>query len=188
MHKVTKILVPIDFSPESRQALRDAASIARETGAQLIALHVIDERVERDLLLSSIVSVDGWRFPADGLAAIPLDLVMRERALDLWNFVEREAEPLSQDRVKKVVRLGKFTREITNFMRDEEVDLLVLKLRRRRRFPELTTLQLVTIAGRLSCPVLLDPPAVRDLPEPKNGLLTFNLLPTWRFLSCRQAI
>ena len=188
MHKVTKILVPIDFSPESGQALRDAASIARETGAQLIALHVIDEKVEKRMLLSSIVSVDGWRFPLDGLAAIPLDLVMRERALDLWNFVEREAEPLSQDRVNKVVRLGKFTREITNFMRDEEVDLLVLKLRRRRRFPDLTTLKLVTIAGRLSCPVLLDPPVARDRPEPKNGLLTFNLLPTWRFLSCRQAI
>jgi nucleotide-binding universal stress UspA family protein len=180
MHKVTKILVPIDFSTESGHALRDAASIARETGAQLIALHVIDEKVESDRLLSSIVPVDGWRFPLDGLATIPLDLVMRERALDLWNFVEREAEPLSQDKVKKVVRLGKFTREITNFMRDEEVDLLVLKLRRRRLFPDLTTLKLVTIAGRLSCPVLLDPPAARDRPEPKNGLLTFDLLPAAR--------
>jgi len=180
MHKVTKILVPIDFSAESGQALRDAASIARETGAQLIALHVIDENVESDMLLSSIVSVDGWRFPLDGLATIPLDLVMRERALDLWNFVEREAGPLSQDRVKKVVRLGKFTRAITNFMRDEEVDLLILKLRRRRLFPDLTTLKLVTIAGRLSCPVLLDPPGARDLPEPKNGLLTFALLPAAR--------
>ena len=180
MHKVTKILVPIDFSPESGQALRDAASIARETGAQLIALHVIDEKVVSDRLLSSIVPVDGWRFPLDGWATIPLDLVMRERALDLWNFVEREAEPLSQDRVKKVVRLGKFTREITKFMRDEEVDLLVLKLRRRRLFPDLTTLKLVTIAGRLSCPVLLDPPAVRDRAEPKNGLLTFDLLPAAR--------
>jgi hypothetical protein len=92
----------------------------------------------------------------------------------------REAGPLSQDRVKKVVRLGKFTRAITNFMRDEEVDLLILKLRRRRLFPDLTTLKLVTIAGRLSCPVLLDPPGARDLPEPKNGLLTFALLPAAR--------
>ncbi len=46
MAQVTKILVPIDFSPESGQALRDAAALARETWAQLIALHVIDENLE----------------------------------------------------------------------------------------------------------------------------------------------
>lgn len=91
MHKVKKILVPIDFSPESGQALRDAASLARETWAQLIALHVIDENVERDMLLSSIVPVDGLPFPLDGSATVPLDVLMRERALDLWNFVEHEA-------------------------------------------------------------------------------------------------
>ena len=44
MHKVRKILVPIDFSPESGRALRNAATLARETKAQLIALHVIDEK------------------------------------------------------------------------------------------------------------------------------------------------
>lgn len=186
MHKVTRILVPIDFSPESGQGLRDAASLARETGAQLIALHVIDEKVESDMLLSSIVSVDGWRFPLDGLVTIPLDLVMRERALDLWNFVEREAEPLSQDRVRKVVRLGKLTREIANFMRDEEVDLLVLKLRRRRLFPDLATLKLVIIARRLSCPVLLEPSAQRA--EPRAGLLIFNLLAQVKLLCGRPVI
>ena len=48
MPQVTKILVPIDFSCESGQALRDAAALARKTWAQLIALHVIDENLERD--------------------------------------------------------------------------------------------------------------------------------------------
>ena len=46
MDKVRKILVPIDFSPESAQALRDASTLAREIAAQLIALHVIDEKAE----------------------------------------------------------------------------------------------------------------------------------------------
>ena len=40
MAQLTKILIPIDFSPESGQALRDAAALARETWSQLIALHV----------------------------------------------------------------------------------------------------------------------------------------------------
>ena len=187
MAQVTKILVPIDFSPESGQALRDAAALTRATWAQLIALHVIDENLERDMLLSSIVPVDGLPFPLNGSATVPLDVLMRERALDLWNFVEREAEPLSRDRIKKVVRLGKLTTEISNFMREEEVDLLVLKLRRRRLFPDLTTLKLVTIAGRLSCPVLLEPPVPRQRPEPRAGLLIFNLLAQVKLL-CRRPV
>ena len=109
MAQVTKILVPIDFFPESGQALRDAAALARETWAQVIALHVIDENLERDMLLSSIVPVDRLPFPANGSATVPLDVLMRERALDLWNFVEREAEPMSRENIKKVVRLGKLT-------------------------------------------------------------------------------
>ena len=162
MAQVTKLLVPIDVSSESGQALRDAAALARETWAQLIVLHVIDENLERDPLLSSVIPVDGLPYPAIGSATVPLDVLMRERALDLWNFVEREVEPLSRKRIKKVVRLGKLTTEISNFMRDEEVDLRVLKLRQRRLFPALTTLKLVTVAGRLSCPVLLEPPVPRQ--------------------------
>jgi hypothetical protein len=50
------------------------------------------------------------------------------------------------------------------------------ELRQRRLLPDLTTLKLVTIAGRLSCPVLLDSPARRDRSEPKNGLLAIDLL------------
>ena len=188
MAQVTKILVPIDFSPESGQALRDAAALARETWAQLIALHVIDENLERDMLLTSIVPFDGLPFPANGSATVPLDVLMRERALDLWNFVEREAEPPNRNRIKKVVRLGKLTTEISNFMRDEQIDLLVLKLRRRRLFPDLTTLKLVTIAGRLSCPVLLEPPVPRQRPDPRAGLLIFNLLAQVRLLCERPVI
>jgi len=180
--------VPIDFSPDSGRALRDAASLARETGAQLIALHVIDEKAERNILLSSIAPVAGLPFLLDSSATVPVDVMLRERTLDLWNFVEQQAGPMNQDRIRKVVRIGKLTREITTFMRDEEVDLLVLKQRQRRLFPDFTTLRLLAIAGRLSCPVLLDPPADRDRSEPRNGLLAFDLLAQAKLLSSRQIV
>lgn len=38
--KATKILVPIDFSPSSNAALELAATMARDTGATLLLLHV----------------------------------------------------------------------------------------------------------------------------------------------------
>jgi nucleotide-binding universal stress UspA family protein len=41
MRKLNKILVPIDFSEESARAIRYALSLAKETRAELVALHVI---------------------------------------------------------------------------------------------------------------------------------------------------
>jgi nucleotide-binding universal stress UspA family protein len=43
MRKLNKILVPIDFSEESARALRYALSLAKETRAELVALHVIEK-------------------------------------------------------------------------------------------------------------------------------------------------
>jgi nucleotide-binding universal stress UspA family protein len=188
MHNVRKILVPIDFSPESGRALRDAAALARETGAQLIAFHVIDEKAERDILLSFIAPVGGLPFLIDGSAIVHVDVLMRERTLDLWNFIDRHAGPINQDRIRKVVRMGKLAKVITAFMRDEAVDLLVLRLRQRRWFPDFTTLKLISMAGRLCCPVLLDPPAARYPSEPSNGLLSFDLLAQVKLLSSRAII
>ena len=130
----------------------------------------------------------GLPFLLDSSATIPVDVMLRERTLDLWNFVAQQAGPMNQDRIRKVVRIGKLTREISTFMRDEEVDLLVLKQRQRRLFPDFTTLRLLAIAGRLSCPVLLDPPADRDRSEPRNGLLAFDLLAQAKLLSSRQIV
>ena len=53
MQKMRKILVPIDFTQESGRALRDAVALGRETGSVVVALHVIDEKAERDVLLSA---------------------------------------------------------------------------------------------------------------------------------------
>ncbi len=175
MDKIRRILVPVDFSPESAQALRNALALARETAAQLIALHVIDEKAERDILLTSIAPVEGLPFLLDGSAPVTLDVMLRERTLDLCNFVEHETVAPNQASIRKVIRIGKLTKEITVFMRDEAVDLLVLKLPRRRLIPNFTTLKLVKIAGKMSCPVLLDPPMRRER-QPRKGLPVLDLL------------
>jgi nucleotide-binding universal stress UspA family protein len=187
MDKVKKILVPIDFSSESAQALRDASTLARETAAQLIALHVIDEKAERDILLTSIAPVEGLPFRIDESAPVTLDVMLRERTLDLWNFVDHVSGATGQASVRKVIKVGKLTNEITIFMRDEAVDLLVLKLQQRRLIPDFTTLKLVKIAGKMSCPVLLDPPARRER-QPRQGLLLLDLLAQLKSSGSRQLI
>src|SRR5262245_36724202 len=158
MQKVKKILVPIDFSKESAAALRDAVSLVRETRAELIALHVIDVSAESDFLLSWIARVEGFPLRLDDSRNFPLDVVWRERALDLWNFVERTGGSTSCDRITKLIRMGSLATETAAVIREEHVDLLVLKLRKRFVFPDLGALKLLRIARRLSCPVLVGPP------------------------------
>jgi len=187
MDKVRKILVPIDFSPESAHALRAALALAQETAAQLIALHVVDEKAERDILLTAIAPVDGLPYLLDGAAPLALDVILRERTLDLWNFVEHESGAAGQAKIRKVVRTGQLTQVIARFMRDEAVDLLFLKLQRRRLIPNFTTLKLVKIAGKMSCPVLLDPPARRKR-QPRKGVVILDLLAQVKRLGSRPVI
>ena len=41
-----KILVPVDFSPSSQAALEYAAAFAKDFGAELVIVHVVDHEVE----------------------------------------------------------------------------------------------------------------------------------------------
>jgi nucleotide-binding universal stress UspA family protein len=177
MQKVEKILVPIDFSDESAAALRDAVSLVRETRAQLIALHVIDVSAESDFLLSCIAPLESFPLQLNESRKSPLDVLRRERALDLWNFVERTVSSPNHDRITKLIRMGSRAREIAAVIREEHVDMLVLKLRKRFVFPDLAALKLLRIARRLSCPVLVGPPAVRSRSEPRRGRLVVNIAP-----------
>lgn len=52
-----RILVPVDGSPVAAQGLREAINLARDQGAQILLLHVVDE----------------WRVAAGDIAAVNLD-------------------------------------------------------------------------------------------------------------------
>ena len=182
MQKVEKILVPIDFSEESAAALRDAVSLVRETKPKLIALHVIDVSAESDFLLSCIAPVGGFPLQLNDSPNFPLDIVRRERTLDLWNFVERTVGYANRDRITKLIRMGSQAREIAAVIREEHVDLLVIKLRKRFVFPDLGALKLLRIARRLSCPVLVGPPAASGGIGPRGCRFKVNWLQSqiWR--------
>ena len=177
MQKVEKILVPIDFSNESAAALRDAASLVRETKAKVIALHVIDVCAESDFLMSCIAPVEGFPLQLNDSQNFPMDLLRRERSLDLWNFVDRTVGAASHDRIIKLIRIGSRVREISAVIREEHIDLLVLKLRKRFMFPDLAALKILRIARRLSCPVLVGPPVAGGGNEPRVGRFELKMAP-----------
>lgn len=79
MPHVGRLLVPVDFSPRSRQAVREAALLAETFGAELELLHVIDESVLPTAYHADALMVDDW----SGLHRRRSTAVLEQMARDL---------------------------------------------------------------------------------------------------------
>jgi len=177
MDKVNKLLIPIDFSPESEKALRYASSLAKQINAELIALHVIENPTAEQSVLSLIYPPEGWPFFDENPAVRPLDTLLRERALDLWNFIDRIIPDKSSAKIKRFVRLGALRDEIVAVAREEGIDLIVLELRKRLIFPGLAKRKLLKMIDTLPYPVLLAPPVADETPKRGKRLFAFYPMP-----------
>jgi Universal stress protein family len=162
VRKVNKTLVPIDFSEESATALKYALSLAKETRSEVVALHVIEKTDDSDFFMSSVAMLEGSPFPVSEFPAIPVDVLLGERSLDLWNFIGRTVEANNRVKITKRMKMSSFLKAITATIQEEDVDLVVLELRK-RSFPDLGALKLIKLIRSLPCPVLLDPPLARPL-------------------------
>jgi nucleotide-binding universal stress UspA family protein len=176
MQNVKKLLVPIDFSPESEKALKYASALAKQIHAEVIALYVVEDILEEGLL-AYVFPPDGWPYMDRQPSVRPLDVLLRERALDLWRFIERTVRDNGPTKVKRMVRLGKVREEIAAVAREENIDLVVLELRKRFLFPSLATRKLLKIIDKLPCPVLLAPPADESTPKRGKRLSVFHRIP-----------
>jgi nucleotide-binding universal stress UspA family protein len=172
MRKLSKILVPIDFSEESARALKYALSLASEIEAEVVALHVVEKADDGDFLMSSVAILEGSPFPVNEFSTIPVDVLLRERSLDLWNFIERTVVTNNQVKITKRIKMGSILKAMTATIQEEDINLVVLELRK-RAFPDLEALKLIKLIRSLPCPVLLDPRIAHPTHEPKKGLLWF---------------
>jgi nucleotide-binding universal stress UspA family protein len=173
MNNVNKLLVPVDFSPESEKALKYAFALAQQIQAELITLHVIENPTAEQSALSLIYPPEGWPFIDDHPAVRPLDTLLRERALDLWNFIDRTLGNKGSEKIRRFVRLGAPRDEIVAVSREQRVDLIVLELRKSFFFPGLAKRKLLKMIDRLPYPVLLPPPLTDETPKRGKRLLTF---------------
>ena len=173
MQNVKKLLVPIDFSPESEKALKYAASLARQIDAEVVALHVIEDTLEDEGLLAYMLPPDSWPFLDIQAVMRPLDVLLRDRALDLWNFIDRSVPNSGQVKLKSLVRLGTLEKEIVSAARAENVDMIVLELRDSFLFPKLKTRKLLKMINKLPYPVLLAPTALEESRRPGRPVLAF---------------
>jgi nucleotide-binding universal stress UspA family protein len=176
MQNVKKLLVPVDFSAESEKALNYASSLAEQINAELIALYVVED-ILNEGILAYIFPPEGWPILDVQPPVRPLDVLLRERALDLWRFIERTVHDNGSTKIKRMVRLGKVREEIAAVAREENIDLIVFELRKRFLFPSLATRKLLKIINKLPCPVLLAPSIEKETPRRGKRLRAFHRIP-----------
>jgi nucleotide-binding universal stress UspA family protein len=164
MRSIKKLLVPVDFSRASKRAVQYASALAREISAEVVALHVIEEPAENEGLLSFTFPAEAWPFLDAQQRRRPVDRLLKERALDLWNFLDGAIQQPTPPAVKRLVRIGSLPEEIIAVARQERIDMIVLELRNRFLFPNLARRRLLKFIDRLPYPVLLPPPDGEERP------------------------
>ncbi len=151
MNKVRKILVPINFSEDSANGLKYAVSLAEKTQAELVVLHVTEKK-EADSFLDLLAVMEGSPM-LNPPAAIPVDRLLREKALDLYRFVEKVVQNPGGLKIRRKIVLGDKAKKIARVAKEEGIDLVVLGVRRE----SLTRGKLLKMISRFNCPVLLNP-------------------------------
>jgi universal stress protein A len=167
MNTVRKILVPIDFSEDSANGLNYAVSLAQKTQAELIVLHVTEKK-DADSFLDLLAVLEGAPM-LNRPAGIPVDRLLREKALDLYHFIEKVVKNPGL-KVRRKVVLGNKAEKILGVVKEERIDLVVLAIRKTSFFPYLMARgKLLKMISRFPCPVLLKPSF--DEPWPTSGLI-----------------
>ncbi len=109
---IQSILVPIDFSPASEKALAYAVPLARQFGAKLTLLHVVEPVATPDFANSFPLAVENDKVMAK----------CREHLEGVSRSLEIEPKLIE----KTLVRLGRSFHEITEAARTLKVDLIII--------------------------------------------------------------
>ena len=151
-----KILIPVDFSEDSASGLKFALSVAQKTDAELVVLHVT-QKDEADRLLDMVAVMEGVPM-LNRSAGIPVDKLLREKALDLYNFIEKVVRNPGRVKIRRKVVLGNKAEGILRTANEELIDLVVLTFRKQPYFRYLMArARFLRVIARMPCPVLLTP-------------------------------
>ena len=109
---IKSILVPVDFSPESEKALAYAVPFARQFGARLTVLYVVEPTATPDFISSFPLVVENDKLMAEGkrhLERMVSDLPIEPKLIE-----------------KPLVRFGRSFHEITEAARSLKTDLIII--------------------------------------------------------------
>lgn len=150
MLKPTKILVPTDFSGYSEVALRQAADIAEEYGAELHVLHVVEIRIHT----MYEYEFAGKEASPEGIKKLE-DRLMKTAKEKMTQYLEKVT---SAGKIKVFPRVlkGQPVTEILTFQKNTGIDLIVISSLGHGGLAEYFTGSVArNILKGATCPVLL---------------------------------
>lgn len=160
MIRIKRVLAPTDLSEASLPGIKYAVSLAQEYGAEVIVLHVVDEKdIPRSIAVpaEAMVFFRIERVPAAKVTEHFVDTEMRKREQELYHFLFWHIEPEALRSVKltRLIRIGRIVDEVVGAAGSEESDLIVMSSRgwgwlRKLVFGSLSE----KVARKAPCPVL----------------------------------
>jgi len=150
---VNRVLVATDFSDASLNALRYSAAIARYYAARLYIVHVV----------SSL----GYKLAGPGADVLAAEDATRDLR-ELWNRVAGNGERIE---VELIVRRGDVTAVLSDLIREERIDAIVIGTHGRTGFMKVAMGSVAEgIFRNSTCPVLIvGPNSSSDWPERQLG-------------------
>jgi nucleotide-binding universal stress UspA family protein len=112
--KIKKILVPVDFSPLSKKALRYAVPFARQHQARLVLVHAVEPVL----------------YPENYIGALPPDI--EDVNISRAKAAKKQLAAVCEDEVAKaiasetVVHIGRPYEEIISIAKDQNADLIII--------------------------------------------------------------
>jgi len=157
MIRLQKILVPIDFSENSKKAVRYGVAFAKDRKAQLTFLHVINQRI-----IDAVQEMSIRGYKGDFVEA--LKKLIKDREDEMLQFVP---EAWRQDlEVDFQIRKGRPADEINNFAKENGIDMIIMGTSGRSA---IATAFLGSVArsvvNHAVCPVLVVRPIGHDFIE-----------------------
>lgn len=117
MVDIGKILVLVDFSRNSAEAVRYGLTLAHSLGARLCFLHTVNQRI-----MDALQELSGKGYNGDFLQA--LKKLMEDRENDLRAFVPKEE--LAGVEAEFLIRKGEPVEEVVGAAGEYSVDLIVV--------------------------------------------------------------
>ncbi|WP_136799136.1 MULTISPECIES: universal stress protein [Desulfosediminicola] len=114
---IKKILVPIAFSPYSKEILEYAGSIAGPVGAEMIIVNVINERD-----LEAVERIASYGYKVDGEHYV--HIIQEERRKELEQLTDNLT--LADEKVSFQFLVGDPATELLKMVVDEEIDMVVM--------------------------------------------------------------
>jgi nucleotide-binding universal stress UspA family protein len=106
--------------------------------------------------------------------SIPVDELLREKALDLYNFIEKVIRNPGRVKIRRKVVFGNRAEKIVETANKELIGLVVLTFRKQSFFRYLLArARFLAVIMRMPCPVLLTP--ALDEGWPRFGTTGFSL-------------